>query len=133
MAQQSSEMGSTISADIGRMRIKNTDNGGNDGIITNLVGAVNALLSIDNIKQKSRKSINQIWVSTEIRTFNKNCFDNFGIKNQVTEIFNNNIEEELISLNGNGRIEIIEMVKSLEERATDENKIKIANKGFNIK
>jgi hypothetical protein len=127
------QIGNTIAADINNMRLKMTESNNNDGVINNLVDAVNALLSIENIKQKSRKSISQIWASTEIRTMNKTCFEDYGVFNQVTEMFNNNMEEELISLNGMGRIEIIEMVKSLEDRATDENKIKIANKGFNLK
>jgi len=127
------QIGNTIAADINNMRFKMTDSNSNEGVINNLVDAVNALLSIENIKKKSRKSINKVWASSEIRTMNKSCFEDFGVFNRVTEMFNNNIEEELISLNGLGRIEIIEMVKSLEDRANDENKIKIANKSFNIK
>lgn len=125
--------GNNINADINKMRLKTTESSReNDSIITGLVAAVEALLSTKNLKQKSRKSIIQIWVSSEIRAVNKSSFELFGVLNKVTENFNNNIEEEMISLNGLGRLEAIEMVRSMEERATDENKIKVANRNFTI-
>lgn len=134
MSEQTFE-NNTITADVDKMRIRQTDNRSNNGssLVSDLVQAVKLLLSTEDIKQKSRKTINQVWVSSEIRTLNESSKSNFGVINRVTDVFNSNMEEELISLNGAGRLEAIEMVKNLEERAIEENKIKIATKGIQLK
>jgi hypothetical protein len=125
--------GNTINDDINKMRIRSVDAKDNSSVARDLVNAVNALLGKENIKQKSRKTMAQVWCSTEIRAVNESSIENFGLCNRVTQFFNDEIEEELISLNGLGRIEAIEMVKSLEERSIEDNKLKVATKAISLK
>lgn len=104
-----------------RIREMNQENYDNDMPTT--VDSITELLNESNIIQKSRKTVKQIYSSSLIKAKNNLLQSRLGITNKFTTNFNDLFELEIISLNGLGRRELIEMAQSLTEHQIMQNQV----------
>jgi inorganic pyrophosphatase/exopolyphosphatase len=97
-----------------------------------IVDAIKHILSSDDIKQKSRKTASMVFASTKIRAKNEIYMAKLGIKNDVAKAMVDELEEEVISLKGEGRKELIEITRNLDNKVEEEHKL-LGNKVLTIR